>query len=431
MPPLAMASPAYEGPKALGFSKYASPIQRKAQLAAASSAPASVSPTPDTTIATKQQIAAVETVHEATPLAAELAVEQGTALNKEVQDHVTGFTRAVSNAVTNTRQLLNLLREAIPGSDKIENLWQELEQLFEAANNAKAALPAFMEKQRDNMSLYHSSMMNETIRETQEELQFQHKKVNTQHTLILEQQDAFQHYKAQTASKLKELEGLQERVSRLTLEKGNFRTEVDKYKELLEQKTAKQAEDLTAADALQKELEKLVASKKQLHAENETLRKTTTEILEQLKNTEQRVTERFTKELTARAEELQKESAKTISLNTLINTLKSGESATKKELEKSKTENRLLSVKYNNQSSEHAASFAVRHPFRYICAVLIVLNRRRKSWPRRLRRSSLTSAVSRSKIPTCSPRRTVLLSLPRPTRSFQKPRESCPNSWTT
>lgn len=83
-----------------------------------------------------------------------------------------------------------------------------------------------MERQRDHMSLYHSSMMNETIRETQQELNLQHKKVNTQHNLIPEQQDAFQNYKAQMATKLKELERLQERVSRLTLEKGNFRTEV-------------------------------------------------------------------------------------------------------------------------------------------------------------------------------------------------------------
>lgn len=167
----------------------------------------------------------------ATPPAADLAVEQGAALRKEVEHHTAKFSRAVLSAVENTRQLLSLIREATPGAKEVDDLWQELEQLFEAANEAKAALPEFMEKQRDNMSLYHSSMMNETIRETQQELNLQHKKVNTQHNLILEQQDAFQNYKAQTATKLKELESLQERVSRLTLEKGNFRTEVgDMYK---------------------------------------------------------------------------------------------------------------------------------------------------------------------------------------------------------
>lgn len=226
MTPLGIASPVYEGPKALGFSKYASPAMRNVQLAVASAVPTSVPSTLNTTIATKEQLAVMEPAFEATPLAAELAVEQGAALKQEVEQHTIKFSRAVSSAVTNTRQLLSLLREATPSADAVDKLWQEMEQLFEAANEAKAALPEFMEKQRDNMSLYHSSMMNETIRETQQELNLQHKKVNTQQSLILEQQDAFQNYKAHTASKLKELESLQERVSRLTLEKGNFRTEV-------------------------------------------------------------------------------------------------------------------------------------------------------------------------------------------------------------
>lgn len=355
MAPPVTASPAYEGPKSLGFSRYASPAQRKAHLDAVSAVPISSS----SIIATKQQIAATEPTLEMTPSAVELAVEQGTNLKKQVEDHTKKISGVVSTSVTNTHQLLTLLREATPGSEAVEDLWKELQQLFEAANDANKALPTFLEKQRDNMSLYHSSMMNETIRETQDELSLQHKKINTQHNLILEQQEAFQRHKAQTASKLKGLVSLQERVSRLTLEKGNFRTEVDKYKELLEQETAKQAEDLKTAEELQKELETLIFSKKQLQEENETLRKTTTDMLEQLKNTEQRVTDRFTKELEDKVEELQKETAKTASLNTLINTLKNGESTTKKELDKAKSENRLLSVKYTNQASEHATAFTV------------------------------------------------------------------------
>ncbi|KAJ8110561.1 hypothetical protein OPT61_g6628 [Boeremia exigua] len=357
MAPLAMSSPTYKGPKALGFSKYASPTQVKAQLPAEPAICATVSSTPGNSIATKQQIAALASTHEATSPAAELAVEQGTALKKEVEDHTAKFSQAVSSAVTNTRQLLSLLRASTPGSDVVENLWKELEQLFEAANTAKVALPDFMEKQRDNMSLYHSSMMNETIRETREELQLQHKKVNTQHNLILEQQDAFQNYKVRNASKLKELESLQERVSRLTLEKGNFRTEVDKYKDMLEEETKKSAEDLATTEALQKELEILVSSKKQLQVENETLRKTATDMLEQIKKTEQRVTDRFTKELVAKSEELQQQSTKSVSLNALINTLNSDQSTTKKELDKIKNEHRLLSIKYGNQTSEHAKAF--------------------------------------------------------------------------
>ncbi|KAJ4332930.1 hypothetical protein N0V95_009542 [Ascochyta clinopodiicola] len=356
MSPFVIPSPGYDGPKSLSFSKYASPV-RKAQLAAASAVPINAMSSSETTIATKQQIAAAEVAEDRTPAAAELAVQQGAVLKNQVEDHTAKFTRAVSSAVTNTRQLLALLRKSVPGSEEVDDLWKELEQLFETANDAKDALPIFLEKQRDNMSLYHSSMMNETICETQQELKLQHKKVNTQHNLILEQQDAFQHYKAQTSSKLTELEGLQERVSRLTLEKGNFRNELDKYKELLEQEAAKKAEDFKTANALQKELETLVSSKKQLQVENDTLRKTTTDMLDQLKSTEQRVTARFTNELKIKAEELQKETAKATSLGTLINTLKTGEGSVKNELEKIKSENRLLSVKYNNLASEHAATF--------------------------------------------------------------------------
>lgn len=226
MAPLGNVSPTYVGPRALGLSKYASPAARKDQLAVASTIPPTALPNHDTTIATKEQLAVTDAAFETTSPAAALAVEQSVALKKEEEQHTAKFSKAVGNAVTNTRQLLSLLREATPGANAVDHLWRELEHLFEAANEAKLALPRLMEQQRDNMSLYHSSMMNETIRETQQELNLQHKKVNTQHGLILEQQDAFQNYKAQTVSKLNQLDGLQERVSRLTLEKGNFRTEV-------------------------------------------------------------------------------------------------------------------------------------------------------------------------------------------------------------
>jgi translation initiation factor 2B subunit (eIF-2B alpha/beta/delta family) len=110
---------------------------------------------------------------------------------------------------------------------------------------------------------------------------------------------------------------------------------------------------------LRKKLDTLVTSKKPLHAENETLRKTTTSMLEQLKTTEQRVTDRFAEELKAKAEQLQKETIKTASLNTLVSNLKDSEGTSKKEVEKLKNENRLMSVKYKCQASEYATTFTV------------------------------------------------------------------------
>lgn len=327
--PTVMSPPGYEGASRLAESRHAyggharnkpQPPVAPLQALPEEAAPAGPIPAFSTAIATKQQIAAEDAAQSVKPPAAELAVVQGAKLKKDVEDHTASFSKAVANAVENTRELLRQLRDSTPNSKVVDGLWQELEQLFEAANTAKTALPQFMENQRGNMNLFHSSMMHETIQETQAELNFQHKKLNTQNDLLLKQQEAFQSYRARTDSSLKELESLQERVSRLTLEKGNFKTEVDKYKAMLEQEIASKAEDRKTSDALQKELETLVASKKQLETENETLRKTTTDTLGQLKDTEQKLN---------------------------------------KDIVRLQTEHRLLGVKYNNQASEHAGTMTV------------------------------------------------------------------------
>ena len=173
----------YSGPLSLGHSKYADPQRRKAALAASASVAAVV--TADTAMATKEQIAALKTGHAALNVAqhnadAQLAISQGNALKEEVAKHAKKISRTVSSTVTNTRRLLELIREASPDATNptIDDLWDELEQLFAAANEAKEALPEFLEKQRDNMSLYHSSMVNEAIKDTQDELNIQHKKVS-------------------------------------------------------------------------------------------------------------------------------------------------------------------------------------------------------------------------------------------------------------
>lgn len=218
----------YAGANALGLSRYASLQQHKVAL---ETIPPAVS-SQDSVIATKEQIAAARNnnengnvLHNAN---VQLAVTQGHALKADVEKHAAKLSRTVSAVVANTRKLLALLRESlqkngVTDTETIDSLWAELEQLIAAAGDAKAAIPAFMEKQRNNMGLYHASMLNETIRDTQEEVNIQQKKVRIQHSLILEHQEAFQDYKAQTATKLEELEELQERVSRLTLERGTCR----------------------------------------------------------------------------------------------------------------------------------------------------------------------------------------------------------------
>lgn len=210
-----MAPEAYHGAISLGASKYASPM-RKANFATfPSAAPSSAKPKVSGTIATMEQIAAIangaDTSTEVAPYNADaqLAITQNEALKEEVSKHSESFTKSVSSAVTNTRQLLSLLRESIK-KDKsssetelrtVDDLWNELERLFEATKEAKSALPKFMEKQKENMSLYHSSMMNETLGDTQEELKLQHKKVNIQcvHVILT----LAPHYKSETLTTLR------------------------------------------------------------------------------------------------------------------------------------------------------------------------------------------------------------------------------------
>ena len=364
-----MAFALYPGPMALAQSKHALPQQRQAALVG----PPSVASTPivtgptviptANTIATKEQIDAVDT---ALPnVDAQLAVVQGNALKQEVDKHSAKFSQTISNAMTNTRQLLELIRESIKNDNVedlkvVDGLWIELEQLFAAAHDTKFAMPAFLERQRNNMSLYHASLINETIRESQEELNIQHKKVNIQHSLILGHQEAFQDYKTQTAAKLKKVEDLQERLSRLTLEKGNFRTEIDTYKQILEKERSTRAEDLQKVNALQDEFQVLLVAKTQLQAEIDTLRKALSEFQEKTKTIEQEISNRFTAELQTKTDQLMKETQRNTSLNVMIRTLRGDETTARMEANKAKLNNKAISEKYKIQSVEHAKAFTVR-----------------------------------------------------------------------
>lgn len=177
----------YIGPKALGASKHAPQPKKPSiwdKLAGTSTVVAS--PAAENVIATKEQIAASNANSQVAGDNAhynpdmELAIAQSDALNKEVEKHAAKLSVIVSDKVVNTRRLLELIREACPEATNatIDALWVELEDLFAAANDSKAALPEFLEKQRDNLGLYHASMMNETIQERQDELNIAHKKVS-------------------------------------------------------------------------------------------------------------------------------------------------------------------------------------------------------------------------------------------------------------
>ncbi|KAF2028644.1 hypothetical protein EK21DRAFT_101677 [Setomelanomma holmii] len=354
----------YYGPTALTHSKYASPHLKKAQLVVPP-AVSSVGIAPaNNTIATKEQIAATQ--NDSMTLRssdAELAATQGLALKAEVEQHAAKLSSTVSTTMSNTRRLLELIREAVQKDNPsalqdVDHLWAELEQLFEAAKGAKDAVTDFLGKQRNNMALYHASVMNETYRESQEELNIQYKKVNLQHGLILEHQQAFQDYREQMNAKLKDLDDIKEKASRLTLEKGNFRSEVDRYKQLLEEEQATRFEDQKKADALQKELDELMTSNKQLLADTEGFKKTVNDLQEKMKAGEQATTDRYTAELKETSDLLAKETAKTAYLTTMVNNLKDLENRTRMEVEKVKAENKLTQEKFNRMAAEHSQTFS-------------------------------------------------------------------------
>jgi chromosome segregation ATPase len=137
-------------------------------------------------------------------------------------------------------------------------MWGELEKLHNAALEAKAALPTFLETQKGNMSLYHTSMVNEAYQDSQEELNAQHKKVNLQHNLILEHQQAFQDYKANVEPQLEEAKELQERVSRLTLEKGAVKEERGEMEAKWKATEAEKEESTKKIEEVQEELDAAV-----------------------------------------------------------------------------------------------------------------------------------------------------------------------------
>jgi chromosome segregation ATPase len=358
--------PPYTGPTFLTASKYASPQLIKTRPVTGPPALATTKPATDATIATKEQIAAVNSMVASNVsvqgVNAQLAIELSSTLKKEVDNYAAKYSSTVSSAVANARQLLGLIRKSMSAADlkAVDQMWTELEQLFVAVNDAKTALPVFLEKQKNNMSLYHASLLNEAIRENQEELNLQHKKVNLQHNLILEQQHGFQEYKTQAEARLQDVQQLHDRVSRLTLEKGNLRTEIDRYQLLLEQEISDKSNELKKAESLQKEYTLLSVSKAALQAENDALRTTKDETRKKLSTAEQSITERFTAEIELKAEELSKSNAKIATLDTMINTLKAREVMAKKEADKVKVEYNSTKEKYNQQSTEYADTSMVR-----------------------------------------------------------------------
>lgn len=136
---------------------------------------------------------------------------------------------------------------------------------------------------------------------------------------------------------------------------------------MLEEARTASVKDLHSADALQKQIQTLESSKKELIAENEVLRSTIRDVQDQKAAAEQQITDRFTLELKSKTHELAKETQKTTGLNAMIRTLRGSEDTKKMETNKLKHENKTIKDKYTEQATEHAQAFTVRiRMLRYI-----------------------------------------------------------------
>jgi chromosome segregation ATPase len=368
----------YRGAVSLSASIYASP-QRKAQFQAfplAISSPVAA----NGTIATKEQIAA-SNGSTSTDLSsynsdAQLAMAQNEALKEQVDKHSASFNKSVYSAMNNTRDLLTLVRESIKKDSPtaaselatVHHIWVELERLSEAVKEAKNALPTFLEKQKDNMSLYHNSAINETMRESQAELDLQHKKINLQHSLILEHQQAFQDYKATTDPKLGQLKALEQQVSRLTLDKGLVKQQFTELQEELERFKFNKVEGIKKLEDLHKEINSLLTAKNSLSDETSTLRKALSELQDKIKVEQQQAIDRYDQEVRQKTEQIAKEEQKAADLQKLVSELKNRNCDTQNELNEQIKTNKAQQEKFDNLSRAHAKAFNVSF------SVLIILS---------------------------------------------------------
>lgn len=322
-------APDYPGPQALKGSKHAAEWAKSPTLTRAN-------PMSTLTMNTKP----LKADDESSNADVDLAIAQDKHLKEAMITHSSSFAKAVSAAVTNTHRLLGLLRQSVKSGDSdtrkkhLEELWDELERLFKASKEAQAAFPQLLEKQNENARLYHGAMAHAAMKETQSELAQQHKKVEIQHSLILDHQQAFMDYQETIKGKLEELAKakaqittLQERVSRLTLDKGLYKSEFDKYKRTMDE--LKAGVSAEAARKLEDELKLSQAAAKKACDEYETL--------DRAKNDMQNAFE-------AR-----------------IADLSDKQGVSRKELEQQRAEYATLQAKFQNQSNEYSGKFAVSH----------------------------------------------------------------------
>lgn len=162
-------------------------------------------------------------------------------------------------------QILNLIREAVklerPNTADVslkvvESLQQEMDKLLSTAQQAQDALPNFFKKQEENSELVASARIHQAQQDIQEELDQKDKKNMLEQDLVYGQQQAPKDVDSDANHKNTEL---QERLSRLNLELGLVRTQLDSQNVQVAKAKAAENDASKILEVMEQKLETLVS----------------------------------------------------------------------------------------------------------------------------------------------------------------------------
>ena len=302
----------------------------------------------------------------------QLALAQGEKLSGIITEYNTKFEKSLSASIGSLRALIESLRDTVKktsGSDEkgietINRLREELDRLFLLTTDMKQAVPKFIDQQKQNYVLYYQTALHSSIRQSYAEINMQKEKIDLQDSLILTQQKSFLQFQADTKVQLDQLAKFQERVSRLTLDRGLLKNELNKSKEDLEKMMASATDEKKTYEDLETHLKNLVATKKDLEVENQTLRNTLYESQLNALNAVKQSSEakdRVAADTTALQERLQKETKLRQAAEALSVELKLQDGVNKAETTRLMNLNKMQLQKYNDQSNEFGMLTHVCH----------------------------------------------------------------------
>ena len=249
-----------------------------------------------------------------------------------------------------------------------DQVWVEIQKLYQVIEKAKEAVPRFMEKGKENAGLFVAAKVQEAHKD-QQVLKSNEKRVELLHEQNVLQLQAFKDVEA--SHDLKNAD-LQERLTRTALELGLLRDELESRKHQLTVSKSAECDVAKLTEKLQKEVDLLVCiavelqstttlltsndqnkSVASLTADNDRLHAALKDAEAKLKLSEEKVTECEKVEQDV-SQKLEKQQHKSTALDMELKALRQTNDAVKGDLEKVKSEYKVISDKYKNQTGAFA-----------------------------------------------------------------------------